>query len=40
MKPRAFWPCIDSNAKQSKAQKGSKDINKIDHVISVIQFQP
>ncbi len=32
--PRAFWPCIDSNATEMfKAQKGSKDIVKIVHVL-------
>ncbi len=30
MNPRAFWPCIDSNATDTfNAQKGSKDIDKI-----------
>ncbi len=32
--PRAFWPCIDSNATDKfKAQKGSKDIVKIVRVL-------
>ncbi len=35
--PRAFWPCIDSNATDKfKTQKGSKDIVKIIHVTSVV----
>ncbi len=34
--PRAFWPCIDSNATTMfKAQKRSKDIVKIVHATSV-----
>ncbi len=37
--PRAFWPCIDSNATETfKAQKGSKDIIKIVHVTLVVQL--
>ncbi len=36
--PRAFWPCIDSNATTTfKAQKRCKDIVKIFHVTSVVQ---
>ncbi len=36
--PRAFWPCIDSNATTTiKAQKSGKDIVKIVHVTSVVQ---
>ncbi len=36
--PRAFWPCIDSNAtKTFKVQRGSKDIVKIVHVTTVVQ---
>ncbi len=34
---RALWPCIDSNRTNTfKAQKGSKDIDKIVHMISVV----
>ncbi len=33
-----FWPCIDSKATDTfKAQKGSKGIDKIVHVTSVVQ---
>ncbi len=36
--PKAFWPCIDSNATTTfKVQKGSKVIVKIVHVTSVVQ---
>ncbi len=38
LNPRAFWPCIDSNATTVfKAHKGSNDIVKIVHVTSVVQ---
>ncbi len=31
------WPCVDGNATSTfKAQKGSKDIDKIVHVIAVV----
>ncbi len=36
--PRAFWPCIDSNATTMfKAQKVIEDIIKTVHVTSVVQ---
>ncbi len=38
IKSGAIWPCIDNNAADMfKAQKGSKNIIKIDHVTSVVQ---
>ncbi len=37
--PRAFWPCIVSNATDTlKAQKSSKDFVKTVHVTSVVEL--